>query len=190
MLLSIISPVYNSSATLSELVRQVDLVCTEYGIKYELLLVDDGSQDNSWSILTELKRVYLPIKAYKLSRNFGQHAAVTAGIQKSSGDLVVIIDCDLQDDPKYIPSLIEKSREGFDIVCTLKRNKKYTLWRKLTSNIFFFFYNFVSDIKLENGLSSMVLINRKIAKEFLKIHDVHRHYAILFDWLGFSRCFI
>jgi glycosyltransferase involved in cell wall biosynthesis len=190
MLLSIISPVYNSSLTLPELVRQINIICDECGINYELLLVDDGSQDNSWGVLTELKRVYSSIKAYKLSKNFGQHAAITAGIQKSLGDLVLIIDCDLQDDPKYIPLLIEKNREGFDIVCTLKRNKKYSFWRSSTSIIFHSVFNLLSDTKLEKGLGSMVLINRKIANEFLKINDVHRHYAILFAWLGFKRGFI
>jgi dolichol-phosphate mannosyltransferase len=169
---------------------QIDLVCKNNGIDYELLLVDDGSQDNSWDVLIDLKKTYSSIRAYKLSRNFGQHAAVTAGILKSKGNLIVIIDCDLQDDPKYIPLLIDKSHEGYDIVCTLKRNKKYGFWRNLTSNIFFSFFNFLSDIKLEDGLGSMVLINRKIANEFLKINDVHRHYAILFAWLGFNRGFI
>ncbi|MFN5217446.1 MAG: glycosyltransferase family 2 protein [Sphingomonadales bacterium] len=187
MKISIISPVYKAEKILPELVRRIDLVCKENHLDAEIILVDDRSPDQSWSVLSALVKEYPILRAYRLSKNFGQHYAITAGISVSSGDVMILMDCDLQDRPENIPLLLEKYREGYDVVCTLKSQKKYSLYRKLSSDLFFLAVNTLSDVKLEKNLGTMTLINRKVADAFMDIRDYHRHSSMIIAWLGFNR---
>jgi glycosyltransferase involved in cell wall biosynthesis len=188
--LSIISPVYKAEKILPELVKRIDAVCRENAFNYELILVDDRSPDKSWEQVKILKCAFDNLKGLRLSRNFGQHYAITAGIAVAKGDVIIIMDCDLQDRPENIPQLIRKYDEGFDVVCTIKSNKKYKLYRRITSDLFFFIVNRLSDVKLENNLGTMTLINRKVANSYLDIKDYHRHSSMIISWLGFNRGFI
>jgi dolichol-phosphate mannosyltransferase len=190
MKLSIVSPVYKASGIIPELVSRISHVCESEKYNYEIILVDDGSLDNSWKIIESLSLQYPKLRGFKLSKNYGQHYAISAGIHKAQGDYVVIMDCDLQDDPAYIPQLIDKSLEGFNVVCTIKQVKKYGFLRRLTSDLYFFIINRLSDIKLEKNLGTMTLIDRKVADAFSEIKDYHRHSSMVFAWLGFNRGYI
>lgn len=190
MKISVVSPVYNASAILPELVKRISLVCEENNYDYEIVLVDDYSKDNSWEVVKELSKSFKALRGFKLSRNFGQHYALTAAITKAVGDVVIIMDCDLQDNPTYIPKLIERHKEGFNVVCTLKESKKYSWYRRITSDIFFTIINKLSDVQLERNLGTFTLIDRKVANEFLKIKDYHRHTSLIFSWLGFKRGYV
>lgn len=190
MKISVISPVYNAAAILPELVQRISQACDEKHYDYEIILVDDFSKDNSWEVLKELSTKYKTIRGFKLSRNFGQHYALTAAITKATGDVLIIMDCDLQDNPAYIPQLIEKHKEGFNVVCTIKERKKYSWYRRITSDIFFFIINKLSDVQLEQNLGTFTLIDRKVADEFLKIKDYHRHTSLILSWLGFKRGYV
>ncbi len=189
MKLSIVSPVYNAAAILPELVIQIRQVCDVYN-EYEILLIDDSSTDNSWEVICELAKNNTVVKGYRLSRNFGQHFAITAGIEKAKGDLLVIMDCDLQDNPEYIKDLVSKQNEGFEIVCTIKDEKKYSFFRRLSSNLFFMIVNSLSNVKIEKNLGTFTLITRKFADEFIKLKDYHRHTSLMFSWMGFERGFV
>ncbi|MDQ3051277.1 MAG: glycosyltransferase family 2 protein [Bacteroidota bacterium] len=186
MKLSVISPVYNAAAILPELVNQIRQVC-DAKYDFEIILIDDSSTDNSWDVICDLARNTSVVKGYRLSRNFGQHFAITAGIEKASGDLLVIMDCDLQDNPEYIKDLVSKQKEGFEIVCTIKDEKKYSLFRKLSSNLFFMIVNRLSNVKIEKNLGTFTLISRKFADEFLGLKDYHRHTSLMFSWMGYKR---
>lgn len=190
MLLSIVSPVYKAESIIEELVTRITAVCNAENLKHEILLVEDNSPDQSWHIIQALSKKYTNLKGYKLSRNFGQHYAITAGINKAKGDVVIIMDCDLQDDPAYIPELISKYKEGFNVVCTIKKSKKYSFFRRVTSDFYFFLVNSLSDVKLEKNLGTMTLIDRKVADAFSKIKDYHRHSSMVFAWLGYNRGYI
>lgn len=190
MKLSIVSPVYRAARILPELVRRISATCDQEGLDYEIVLVDDRSPDDSWEVLQQLASGHARLRAYRLSRNFGQHYAITAGITKASGDLIVVMDCDLQDNPSYIPELIKKKAEGFNVVCTIKQQKEYSWYRRLTSDLFFFVVNRLSDVKLEKNLGTMTLIDRQVADEYIKIRDYHRHSSMIFSWLGFKRGFV
>lgn len=190
MKLSIVSPVYRAARILPELVRRISATCEEHSLEYEIILVDDRSPDDSWAVLQNLTFSNARLKAYRLSRNFGQHYAITAGITKASGDLILVMDCDLQDNPSYIPELIKKQAEGYNVVCTIKQQKEYSWYRRLTSDLFFFVVNRLSDVKLEKNLGTMTLIDRQVADEYIKIRDYHRHSSMIFSWLGFKRGFI
>ena len=114
--LSIVRPVYQAEEIVDELVKRIVTVVAKITDEFEIILVEDGSQDQSWERIKTNCEVDARIKGIKLSRNFGQHYAISAGLEQSAGDYVVVMDCDLQDNPEYIPSLIEKSLAGFDFL--------------------------------------------------------------------------
>ena len=188
-LVSVVIPVYGADSILPELIKQINEKGTSIEYELEIILVDDRGSDKSWSIIKELKKTSPNITGFKLSRNF-EHAAITAGFEKSSGEYVVVMDCDLQDNPKYIPELFNKTKEGFDIICTLKKTKRYSKFRKITSNLFYYCSNWLSGVKLEDNLGGYTMLNRQAVDAFLLLKDKHRHLSILFAWLGYNRGFI
>jgi len=186
-MISYISPVYNSEETLWDLSQSLVRVSKKNKYKYEIILIDDGSQDRSWREIQKICSKNSNIRGIKLSKNFGQHCAVTAGIQKARGEILIMLDCDMQDDPNDIPRLIEKKKQGYDVVITKKIIKKHSIYRKISVKIYFYLLNKFSDIKLENDLGTMVLFTRKVANEFIKISEYHRSYTLILAWLGFNR---
>lgn len=129
--LSLVIPVYNEEANLSELIRRTLAACDPMGISYEMILVDDGSADNSAQMIREAaEKNGGKVVGVFLTTNFGQHAAVTAGLQTSVGKYVITLDADLQNPPEEIPKLVEKLREGYDVVGTIRENRKDTFFRR------------------------------------------------------------
>ena len=190
MKISIVSPVYRASSILPILVERIIKVCDDHEFDYEIVLIDDGSPDDSWEQIMSLSRLYCQVKGYKLSRNYGQHYALSAGIHKSNGDYVIIMDCDLQDNPEYIPIFLSIALEGYNIVVSIKNNKEYSLFRRLSSDLYFLILNKLSDIKLEKNLGTMTLIDRKVAAAFSQIKEYHRHSSMILAWIGFNRGYI
>ena len=132
--LSLVIPVYNEEANLSELIRRTLAACDPMGISYEMILVDDGSADNSAQMIREAaEKNGGKVVGVFLTTNFGQHAAVTAGLQTSVGKYVITLDADLQNPPEEIPKLVEKLREGYDVVGTNRENRKDTFFRRWAS---------------------------------------------------------
>ena len=134
--ISVVIPVYNEEECLPELLRRTAAACDGTGKDYELILVDDGSRDKSMDILLEAAaKPDNHIVAVLLNRNYGQHAAVLAGLAQSDGDLVITLDADLQNPPEEIPSLIAKAEEGFDVVGTVRQNRQDSWFRKTCSRL-------------------------------------------------------
>ena len=132
--LSLVIPVYNEEANLSELIRRTLAACDPMGISYEMILVDDGSADNSAQMIREAaEKNGGKVVGVFLTTNFGQHAAVTAGLQTSVGKYVITLDADLQNPPEEILKLVEKLREGYDVVGTIRENRKDTFFRRWAS---------------------------------------------------------
>src|SRR5436190_2196760 len=143
--LSVVRPVYQAEAILGELVRQITTSCSVITCDFEIILVEDGSPDASWQKIEDLCISDKRVKGIKLSRNFGQHYAITAGLQESRGDYVIVIDCDLQDNPKYIADLYRKANEGYDIVFTKKQRREHSFLKNFFAKFFFFIFNWLSD---------------------------------------------
>ena len=114
--LSVVIPVLNEETLIQELINRVTLNCEKITTDYEVVIVDDGSLDNTWSKITDVTKLNKKVKGLKLSRNFGHHYALTAGLHETAGDWVVVMDGDLQDRPEVIPDLYQKSQEGYDVV--------------------------------------------------------------------------
>lgn len=133
---SVVIPVYNEQESLPELIRRTDAACMQLNRQYEILLVDDGSSDDSVAIMTAAAAVPgSHIVAVILNRNYGQHSAIMAGFSHVTGDLVITLDADLQNPPEEIPRLVSKADEGYDVVGTLRQNRQDTWFRKSASKL-------------------------------------------------------
>lgn len=185
--LSIISPVYRAATVVPRLVQRIIDAVEPLEIPYEIVLIDDRSPDDSWVAIVEQAGKHPQVRGVRLSRNFGQHYAITAGLAQSRGDYVVVMDCDLQDNPDYIPQMYREIQNDCDIVLTRKINRNYSLWRRMTSSAFFIVYNWSVDNRLPKNIGGYSMISRKVVAAFLSIGDLHRHYSLMLNWLGFRR---
>ena len=188
--LSVVIPVFLAEGIVDELVKRITEEVSKITQDYEIILVDDGSSDKSWKKIEDNCKADKRIKGIKLSRNFGQHYAITAGLKESRGDYVVVMDCDLQENPRYIHDLIIKSKEGYDIVLTTHENRKHGKIKNLFSRIFHHIFNMlVGNKNLKGGAQygSLSLLTRKVVQAFSEYNDFHRHYLSVIRWLGFSK---
>ncbi len=184
--LSIVSPVYNAASILPHLVKQIKEAVEKISPDYEIILVDDGSPDESWQAIEKECNLNPRVKGVKLVRNFGQHFAITAALEASSGNFVVVMDCDLQDDPKYLNELYRKAKEGFEIVYTEKQERKHSFYKNITARIFNSVFNYLSEnVQSHSNVGAYSLISRKVVDAFMQIKDSHRHYLMVLRWLGF-----
>lgn len=192
-LLSIVSPVYKAEGIVDELVKRIVAEVDKITPDYEIVLVEDGSPDKSWQKIEENCKKNPKVKGIKLSRNFGQHFAITAGIDKAAGKYIVVMDCDLQDDPAYIPQLYNKALEGYDIVYTRKSKRNHKWWKNITASFFNSIFNYLVENKSResnNQVGAYSLISRKVADAFKSYNDYRRHYLMVLRWLGFNSAYI
>jgi polyisoprenyl-phosphate glycosyltransferase len=186
-LISVVSPVYKAEEILDQLVNTIIEELSRITDDYEIILVEDGSPDGSWKKIEENCFKNPRVKGIKFSRNFGQHSAITAGLKESVGDYVVVMDCDLQDNPKYIRTLYQTAKEGYDIVFTSKSKRNHPFLKNVTAKVFFSIFNWLSDTQqATSNQGAFSLITRKVVDAFCKINDAHRHYLMVLRWLGFK----
>lgn len=191
--ISVISPVYGAEKIIDELVRQITENIKPLTTNFEIILIDDCGPDNSWKKIEENCKNYAFVKGIKLSKNFGQHNAITAGIDFASGQYLIIMDCDLQDDPKYFKELLTKASEGYDIVYTYKTSRKHSFFKNITARMYNSIFNFLIEnktIKSDVNIGAYSLITRKVAEAFKSYNDYHRHYLMVLRWLGYNSGYI
>jgi dolichol-phosphate mannosyltransferase len=184
--LSVVIPVYGCADCLSTLLQRLHSVLTTLVPGFEIILVEDGGPDNAWEIITEIAKQNNQVKAFQLSRNFGQHAAITAGLAQSSGNWVVVMDCDLQDPPEEIANLYQQARTGCDVVLAKRKQKQQSWFRRHAARIYFKIINFFTQKNLEGEYGSFSIISRKVVNAYLQFSDVDRHYLFILHWLGFK----
>ena len=193
MKLSIVSPVYQAENIIDELVKRVSEEAEKITANYEIILVEDGGLDNSWRKIEACCSKNPKIIGLKLSRNFGQHYAITAGLENATGDYIIVMDCDLQDDPKYFQELLKKIKLGNHIVYTRKTNRNHGKFKNLTANAYYLVFNFLVNKKTNkafNNIGCYSILSRQVVESFLKFGDYRRHYLLVLRWLGFSHDFI
>ena len=147
--LSVVIPVYNESSLIDELLKRVKTNVKSITEDYEIIIVDDGSQDNTWNSIENEAKSESRIKGIKFSKNFGHHYAITAGLHNSKGEWVVVMDGDLQDRPEVIPELYKKSQEGFDVVFVSRQNRPESLHYRVTQKIFYWLLRVLSGIDFD-----------------------------------------
>jgi dolichol-phosphate mannosyltransferase len=186
-LISVVIPLMNEERLIFELVERVSANVMQISEKYELILVDDGSTDNTWCKIEEIAKKDKSVKGLKLSRNFGHHYAITAGLEKSLGEWVIVMDGDLQDRPEVIPALYKKCKEGFDVVFVSRKNRGENLVYKLAQKLFYICLRILSGINFDSTQANFSIINRKVVEAFNKFPENARFYGSTILWLGFNR---
>lgn len=186
--LTVIVPVYNEYEVLKDFHARLILALIPIQRTIEILYVDDGSQDGSSEIIKQLKKHDFRISYLGLSRNFGKEIAITAGLNYAQGELVIIMDADLQHPPELIPKFIQVANEGYDIVYARPINRQIESWikRNLT-NIFYKIINYVANIHIPSHASDFRLLSRRAVEAIKKIKEQHRFMKGLFAWVGYPQ---
>jgi polyisoprenyl-phosphate glycosyltransferase len=185
--LSVVVPVYGCGPCLHELSRR--LVSTLEGMgqeNFEIVLVDDRAGDGAWDVMTALAVEDARVRGARLSRNFGQHAAITAGLAQARGDWVVVMDCDLQDPPEEIPKLYAKAMEGYDIVLGRRAETQHHRGRRIGSRVYFRVMSVFTGVPFDGTFGTFSIISRTVVQAFLQFQDQDRHYLFILHWLGFE----
>jgi glycosyltransferase involved in cell wall biosynthesis len=182
--LSVILPIYNEAQGIPVLFSKLEEVCKEY--TYELIAVNDGSKDNSWEELKKVAAQNQNIKLINFKRNFGQTAAINCGIQSSSGEIIVLIDSDLENDPADIPKLLEKMEEGFEVVSGWRQNrwKGQYLTRKLPSLMANKLIGKISGVKLHDYGCTLKAYKRDVIIDVRLYGQMHRFIPVYCKWQG------
>jgi dolichol-phosphate mannosyltransferase len=191
--ISVLSPVYMGEESVSELVDRVRQAVERVTIDYEIILVEDGSPDNSWRRIELACRQDQRVRGIRLSRNFGQIYAITAGLAAATGKYVVVLDCDLQDDPIYIPDLYWAAQRGFDIVYTRKRRRQHSGVKNLFGRLFHMLFNSLvgsKELRSESVIGAYSLLSRRVVDTWLSFKECHRHYQGILRRLGFDVTYV
>lgn len=185
--LSVIVPVMNEAANIEELVGRTRRSLDEIGVSWELILVDDGSSDDTWPTIQTFAAKHPEVHGLSLSRNFGHQNALLAGLQNASGEAVVSLDGDLQHPPEVIPELFEQWRDGADIVKTRRQSSKdSSLFKRLTSRWFYRVFSVLSGLPAEAGMSDFRLIDRRIVPVLTRMRDPNPFLRGLVEWAGYD----
>ena len=187
-LISVVMPEMNEEECLPKLHAELCRVCDALPYRFEFLFVDDGSTDRSSDVLADLHQKDARVRFLLLSRNFGQQAALTAGIVHATGDAVIMMDSDLQHPPSLIPELLERWQQGYDVVNTIRLETEGISWTKnLFSKLFYPFFNAVTSVKIEQGGADFRLLSRAVVDELNAMPERHRFIKGLISWLGFRQ---
>jgi dolichol-phosphate mannosyltransferase len=184
--ISIISPVYRAENMLQKLIDEIQKSMTVLDCTYEIILVDDRSPDNSWEVMQEISAKFKEVISVRLSRNFGQHPAIIAGLSQAKGNWIVVMDCDLQDQPKEIIKLYDKTKEGFEIVLARRENRKDGFFKKLSSLIFSKIYGFFTDTKYDNEVANFGIYHKKAIQSILNINDSLKFFPLFVSFVGYK----
>jgi len=185
-LVSVIIPLLNEEESLRELHEQLKNVLSRIGGNYELIFVDDGSTDNSFKVLRELRQRNNRVKAVRFRRNYGKSAALAVGFQKAQGDFVVTMDADLQDDPAEIPNIIRELKGGLDVVSGWKKKRKDPLGKTIPSKFFNFVTAKVTGINIHDFNCGLRGYKNDVVKSVNVYGELHRYIPALAHWLGFK----
>lgn len=183
--ISVVVPVYGCIGCLEQLCQELE--ASLYGLtdRFEIILVDDRSPDNAWSQLDSLQALHPAVKGIRLSRNYGQHIAITAGLAAARGDYAVVMDCDLQDPPNLIPELFAKLQEGYDLVLAKRVERNHSAFRLMAAKAYFKLLSKLTGESVDGSYGSYSILSRKVIDAFLLFGEKERHYLFILRWLGF-----
>lgn len=187
MKISILIPVYRSASFLAETVKAVDHERQLNNWDLELILVEDGSGDNSFEVIKTLASAYPFIKGIKLSRNFGHQAAVRTGLEFVKGDYVAIIDDDLQDPPSLLPRFFSFLDQGFDVVYGVRKKRKESLWKRFSYNAFYKVLAILSDTKIPLDSGDFCVMKKRVVDKMLMLNESQPFLRGIRAWVGFKQ---
>ena len=186
--ISVVVPLYNEEESLPELVAWIDRVAQNNKLSYEVIMVDDGSSDNSWAVVEQLKERYPAIKGIRFARNYGKSAALYCGFEEAEGEVVFTMDADLQDSPDEIPEMRRMILEdGYDLVSGWKKKRYDPAGKRFPSKFFNFTARIVSGIKLHDFNCGLKAYRRRVIKSIEVYGEMHRYIPILAKHAGFKK---
>jgi len=186
--LSVIVPAYNEAESLPELAEWIDKVCASSSIDYELIMVDDGSTDDTWDVIKRIASSGTRVKAVRFRRNYGKAAALQTGFETSAGDVVITMDADLQDSPDEIPGLVKMIREdGYHIVSGWKKKRYDPFIKRTTSKLYNYTARKFSGIKLHDFNCGLKAYNGEVVRSIEVYGEMHRYIPMLAKEAGFKR---
>ena len=188
--ISIVVPVYNEQDNILVLVDTLKRVLDTLQSEYEIILVDDASIDQSLRIVKELASTDHKIKYISFSRNFGQQAAITAGLDFAHGDAIITMDADLQDPPHLIPDMIQAWKSGNDIVLMRRKLRNDGIFKRVTASMYYYFLDKFSEYKFKGNVGEFRLIDKKVADELKKLKEKTRYIRGMVLWLGYTLTYL
>lgn len=190
MKISVVIPVYGCREALKELYKRLTKTLLSLTNDYEIIFVNDNCPQKSIEVIKEICTKDKKVVGIDLSRNFGQMKAILAGLDYSSGEWVVVMDCDLQDRPEEIPNLYKKAHEGYDVVFARRAKRKDSFFKILVSKIFYKIYSIAADMNYDSSLCNFSICNRKVIDSYCQMREEHRAYVMYLQWLGFKQAVI
>jgi dolichol-phosphate mannosyltransferase len=184
--ISVVIPVYGCDQLLVEIYDRLTITLKSIVVEYEIIFVDDCGAGNPWKIIQNIANKDDSVKGIKLSRNFGQHAAITAGLDESIGNWVVVMDCDLQDKPEEIVKLYKSAQEDVDIVFAQRWNRQDSFFKKNASRLFYKLLGYLTETKIDASVANFGIYHRKVINAVLSMKEVHKYFPVMVRWVGFS----
>lgn len=184
--LSVVIPLFNEEESLPELIEWISRVSNSHGFSYEMVLVDDGSTDNSWNVIKALSKDH-PIKAFKFSRNYGKSAALNTGFREAEGEVIITMDADLQDSPDEIPELVSMIRSGAHLVSGWKKKRHDPISKTIPSKFFNRVTRMISGIELHDFNCGLKAYDRKVVKTLEIYGEMHRYIPVIAKRNGFTK---
>lgn len=188
--ISVVIPVYKAEACLRELYRRLVESLNALQLKFEIILIEDCGGDSSWNVIQELAARDDRLRGFKLSRNFGQHNAITAGLDLVRGDWTVIMDCDLQDKPEDIGRLLENTREGYDVVIARNIIRRHSWLKQITARAFYKVFSWFAGYHYEEGVRSFRIMSRDATNALKAMREQMRSIGPLGVWIGFPSTYM
>jgi dolichol-phosphate mannosyltransferase len=189
-MISIVAPAHNEERNIALLHARVSTqmqVQTGGGNDWELVIVDDGSSDRTWERVTALASADSRVRGVRLSRNFGHQNALLAGLAAARGEVVISMDADLQHPPEVLPLLLERWREGFQIVHAIRRDPAHLPWgKRLTSRFYYRLFSYLSGVHIEPGAADFRLLDRQVLDEILKFREEGLFLRGIVHWMGYA----
>lgn len=187
MKIAVVCPVYRGENTLGPLVKRLKKSIPDSFGELQIILIDDASPDNSWKEIERLTMIHPEVIGIKLSRNFGQHYAITAGLDHSDGDWVVVMDCDLQDRPEEIPSLLQKAKEGYDVVLARRVNREDSYFKCFSSKVFYRTLAWLTGSKQDESIGNFGVYHKRVIQEIINMRESIRYFPTMVKWVGFKQ---
>jgi dolichol-phosphate mannosyltransferase len=189
-LISVVSPVYMAAGCLHELHRRINDSLSKITDNYEIIFVEDGGNDGSWEIICELSKTNPRFRGLKLSRNFGVHNAITAGVENAEGSWVIVIECDLEDNPEEINALYKEALKGYDIVISRYRQRSNKFSRWIVSKAYWKIISYLSGMRLDHRLGIYRILSRKVVNDYCRFKERNRHFKGIIEWMGYKTSYV
>ena len=183
--ISAVIPVYGCSKSLEQLYTRLKKTLTTITDDFEIIMINDASPDDAWQRICALAKKDHRVKGINFSRNFGQHYAITAGLERASGEWIVVMDCDLQDQPEEIVKLYNKAQEGYDIVYAQRVDRQDGFLKKFASKMFYTLLSYLTSTQQDASIANFGIYSKKSIDAVLSMRDKLKYFPVMIRWVGF-----